>query len=154
MSKMSDPRHIVAAAGYIVNAAGQVLLVHTLHRADTWEMPGGQVEEGESVEDAVKREILEESGIVCEVAGVSGIYQNRQSNVIVVVFRGIMTGGTLSTSEETSAVRFVGPTPKILREMITRPQFLERTLQAQSGPTVPFSAVWPCPTRMRPTFPS
>ncbi len=147
---MPTPQHIVAAAGYIVNQRGRVLLVRTFHRKDTWEMPGGQVEEGESVEQAVRREVLEESGVICVTTGITGLYQNRRTGVIVVVFAGMMTSGVLATSGETSDVRFVDPSPESLRKFITRPQFLARTLHAGVGNTVPFEALWPDAARFRP----
>ncbi|WP_246017656.1 NIPSNAP family protein [Mesobacillus subterraneus] len=46
-SSYHPPKHIMSVSGYITNASGEVLLVRNLHRADTMEMPGGQVEEGE-----------------------------------------------------------------------------------------------------------
>ncbi|WP_327607665.1 NIPSNAP family protein [Virgibacillus tibetensis] len=39
------PKHIVSVSGYIANENGEVLLVRNLHRSDTMEMPGGQVED-------------------------------------------------------------------------------------------------------------
>lgn len=42
------------------------LMVFNEHR-DGWEMPGGRIEDGESIEDAAKREFLEESGYDIEV---------------------------------------------------------------------------------------
>ncbi|WP_020376217.1 NUDIX hydrolase [Sulfobacillus thermosulfidooxidans] len=99
------PKHIVAAAAYVTNDQGQVLLVKTYHRQDTWELPGGQVEEGETLEEAVIREVEEESGIVMAITGVSGVYQNTQSGVMVIMFVGKMMSGTLRTSEETQAVQ-------------------------------------------------
>ena len=55
------PTHNVAAAGVVENEAGEILLVKTYN--GSWVFPGGQVEVGENIIDAVKREILEESGI-------------------------------------------------------------------------------------------
>lgn len=40
------PKHIVAVAGYLTNEKDEVLLAKVHWRADTWELPGGQVEEG------------------------------------------------------------------------------------------------------------
>lgn len=60
------PTHIIAGAGIVINEKDEVLMVKT-HNAG-WVFPGGQVEVGENVIDAVKREILEEAGI--EIAGI------------------------------------------------------------------------------------
>lgn len=68
------PSHIVAAAGVVLNEKGDVLLVNTYQ--DSWVLPGGEVEIGENLVDAVKREIFEESGIEVEVGELFCISSN------------------------------------------------------------------------------
>ena len=67
------PTHFVAAAG-LVQKDDKVLLIRSERRG--WEYPGGVVERGESILDGLKREILEESGIVAEPIALVGVYQN------------------------------------------------------------------------------
>ena len=62
------PTHIIAAAGIVINENDEILMVKT-HRGG-WVFPGGQVEVGENVIDAVKREVMEETGIDIEVGEV------------------------------------------------------------------------------------
>ena len=68
------PTHIIAVAGVVKNSRGEVLLVKTHHGG--WVFPGGQVEVGENLMEAVQREILEESGIAAEVGEVFCIASN------------------------------------------------------------------------------
>ena len=59
-----DLPHRVACRGIIENE-GKYLVV-SLEKYDITTFPGGGLEEGESLEDCVKREVLEETGILCE----------------------------------------------------------------------------------------
>lgn len=65
VSQQHIPQHIVAVAALVRNAQDQILLVHS-PRGD-WEFPGGQVEEGETLTQALQREILEETGVSASV---------------------------------------------------------------------------------------
>jgi len=71
---MTFPTHIVAAAGYVEDKNGNMLLVKLQHRG--WDTTGGQVELGENLEEAVLREIFEESGINASVRCLIGVYSN------------------------------------------------------------------------------
>jgi len=50
----------------IIRHEGKILLVNT-RSSGKWFFPGGEVEIGESLEDAIKREVLEETGIEIKV---------------------------------------------------------------------------------------
>lgn len=134
------PKHIVAVSGYITNDKGEVLLVRNYHRAGTLEMPGGQVEEGETLEDAVHREIIEETGARVKLEGITGIYQNLTGKVLCVVFRGTYVSGQLEPQEgETSEVLFKKLTKETIPQWITRPHFAERVLDAMNPRYLPYS---------------
>ena len=68
------PTHIIAAAGIVINDKDEILMVKTYRSG--WVFPGGQVEVGENVIDAVKREIMEEAGVDVEVGEVFCISSN------------------------------------------------------------------------------
>lgn len=55
------PTHIAAVGGVVVNSEGKILLVR--HNARGWTFPGGVVENGENLINALRREIMEETGI-------------------------------------------------------------------------------------------
>ena len=66
MAKLVNPLMPVVAAA-LIDSAGRVLLQERppgKHMAGLWEFPGGKVENGESPELALSRELLEELGII------------------------------------------------------------------------------------------
>jgi len=83
-----------------------------------WAVPGGGIELGESLIEAAMRETKEESGVDCQITGISGIYTDprhiilytsngeaRQEFSIVLTAR--PAGGQPAPSSETSEVRWV-----------------------------------------------
>jgi 8-oxo-dGTP diphosphatase len=135
------PKHLMSVSGYITNKDGEVLLVRNFHRADTMEMPGGQVEEGETLEEAIHREVYEETGIKVDLLGITGIYQNVTVGVTCVVFRGEYQSGETRTAEgETSEVFFTKITRDNIDQYITREQFKNRALDAMDANFIPYEA--------------
>ncbi|WP_263359359.1 NUDIX hydrolase [Acidicapsa ligni] len=59
---------LVGVGGVVFDFEGRVLLIRrgTEPRKGLWSIPGGLVELGESLTDALKREIAEESGLIVE----------------------------------------------------------------------------------------
>ncbi|MDP4091154.1 MAG: NUDIX hydrolase, partial [Bacillota bacterium] len=113
---MIMPTHIVAAAGVVENDRGEILLVNTYHGG--WVFPGGQVEVGENIIDAVIREIREESGINVTVDKLFAISSNTAThkgyNGVEIVPTKVMmdfmctyVGGEPGVSDETSESRWV-----------------------------------------------
>ena len=101
----------------VTNDAGKLLLIRRTDNGN-WALPGGSVDIGESLAQAAVRETREETGIACEVTGLSGIYTDpghvilytsngevRQEFSIVLMARA--TGGNPTPSSETSDVRWL-----------------------------------------------
>ncbi|MBN1288213.1 MAG: (deoxy)nucleoside triphosphate pyrophosphohydrolase [Actinobacteria bacterium] len=73
---------IVAAA--VISRDGRVLIARRKdddRHPGKWEFPGGKVEEGESPEECVVREIAEEMGIVIRVCGEVALVGHRYDDV-------------------------------------------------------------------------
>jgi len=56
-----EKNHLVAVGGFITNEKKEVLLIKSPLRG--WEFPGGMVEPGESLTEALIREVKEVRGI-------------------------------------------------------------------------------------------
>ena len=59
----------VAVGAFIFNKKGEVLLIRREHDPykGYWTIPGGRVNYGETLEDALKREMMEETGLEIEI---------------------------------------------------------------------------------------
>lgn len=127
------PTHIIAGAGIVRNEKDEVLLVKTYNAG--WVFPGGQVEVGENVIDAVKREIMEEAGVEVDVEEVFCISSNTGKHPgyngvkevptkIMLDFICKAKGGIPRPSDENSESAYV-PKEKVL-ELIKTPAIIER----------------------------
>lgn len=119
---MNYPMHIVAVGGLVLNDEGLVLLVK--HPRRGWEFPGGMVELGETLPEALIREIWEESGAHVEVTGIVGLYKNIVKNVLNVDFICRYKSGELTTSDESEEVGWF--TIDQANDMIIHPLYIPR----------------------------
>ena len=103
---MIHPKHIVAVSGLISHPNGKILLIRGPRRG--WEFPGGQVEEGENLIEALQREIQEEAGVTASIGTLIGIYSNIKSPTkLMFGFLGDYVSGELSTSAESLETEWV-----------------------------------------------
>ena len=65
----TEPSPVAAVGAVVWNASGEVLLIRRGKppRKGDWSIPGGRVEWGESLHDAILREVLEETGVTIEI---------------------------------------------------------------------------------------
>ena len=128
------PKHIIAVSANVTNENGETLLVKTHLRSDTWEAPGGQVEEGEPLDKAVCREILEETGIVISPVGITGLYYNATMHLLSVVFKANYVSGDIKIQpEEIKEAKFIKLTEDNIDNYITRPHMKSRTIDCMKA---------------------
>lgn len=96
------------------------LLLQQRSDGGQWGLPGGSVEIGESVTEAVRREVNEETGLDVAVKRMIGVYSDPALQVVRypdggvwhyvnVCFECAVRGGELRTCDETLALRYVSP---------------------------------------------
>lgn len=84
----------------ILDERKRVLLCHRTDY-DLWNMPGGQLEYGETPQGGLIREVREETGLTVEVRRLSGVYSNPARGDLVLAFVCSAVGGTLAANDET-----------------------------------------------------
>jgi len=84
------------AVDCIILVDGKVLLIHRRNPPHGWALPGGFVESGETIEDAVRREMKEETGLELEDLRQFHVYsdpaRDPRGHVVSVVFAARGTG--------------------------------------------------------------
>ena len=127
----ADHRHSVSVAGVVVDDRGRALIVK---RKDNgrWEPPGGVLEHGETIDDGLRREVFEETGLKIEPGALTGVYQNMVRKIIALVFRCRAIDGQLTENAEASA--FHCASPDEIRSLMTE-AYAVRVLDTLSAET-------------------
>src|SRR5947209_4835658 len=107
-AESSSPIFRIGVFALIFNHEQQILLGHR-RDIDWWNLPGGGMEVGETVDEAICREVREETGLEVKVEQLVGVYSKPQKQEVVLTFLCQIVGGTLQSTEETRESRYFAP---------------------------------------------
>jgi 8-oxo-dGTP diphosphatase len=111
------PSPIVGVGAVIWNDRGEIVLIRRGQepRLGEWSIPGGRLEWGESVREAITREVREETGLDVEIAGlidvVDSVTRKASDEVVrhyvLIDFLARHIGGTLRAGSDAAEARWV-----------------------------------------------
>jgi ADP-ribose pyrophosphatase YjhB (NUDIX family) len=103
-----NPRVIV---GCIAHWQGKVLLCKRAidPRIDTWTVPAGFMENGESMESGALREAREETGANIHLDDLYSVFDIERINQVYIIYRGVMLSPDVTPGPECSQVQLFAP---------------------------------------------
>jgi mutator protein MutT len=119
MSRHYPDRPVVGVGAIVVDEGGRVLIVKRAREplAGRWSLPGGAVEVGEALAEAVVREVREETGIEVTVGPlvevVDRVYRDADGRVayhyVLLDYLCTPVGGTLRAGSDAAEAVFTPP---------------------------------------------
>ena len=105
------PAPTVAVGAFVFDRDGRVLLVERGQPPGEglWTVPGGRLEPGETLAQAVAREVREETGLVVEVGTLSCVVEriSDDHHFVILDYLARVIGGTLAAASDVRAAKFV-----------------------------------------------
>ena len=111
------PRHPLVGVGALIYEGDRILMAQRGKPPlqGQWSLPGGLVETGESLEDAVRREVREETGMVVRPTGVLEIFERimrdaagaAEYHYVLIDYVCAVSGGELRAGDDACKVEWV-----------------------------------------------
>lgn len=117
MSEGQPEKRIILGVGAVVwNAREEVLLIRRRNppRQDEWSLPGGKVEFGETLREALAREVREETALEIEIIGLVGVAElvrdacagAEDGHYVLVDFCAFARSGDFTAASDASEARW------------------------------------------------
>ncbi|MEM2872960.1 MAG: NUDIX hydrolase [Nitrososphaerales archaeon] len=116
MIKREYPKHPMVGVGALIKKNNSVLLVKREHEPGKgrWSLPGGLVNLGEKISDAIKREVEEEVGLKVDVIKIVDVFDSIEHDdkgrvrfhYVIVGFMVKVIEGKVRGSKEASQVKW------------------------------------------------
>ena len=99
--RLFEPRFTVTAGAVVTDERGRVLLLrHVLRKGSGWGMPGGFLTAGEQPEDAIRRELREETGLELDNVELAFVRALEGLQQVEIIFRCRMRAAALEGLEK------------------------------------------------------
>lgn len=118
MTAREYPEHPIVGVGAVIFDKDRVLLIQRGHAPmpGEWSLPGGALEVGETLEEGVKREVLEETGLVVEPIAMIEVFdriarddaERVQFHYVLVDYLCRITGGSAVCASDAADLRWAG----------------------------------------------
>ena len=109
----SDKPFGLAVSGLVLDGASSILVIrrskNSKRFAGQWDLPGGKVNPSETFEQALLREVMEETGLVVRLEGLAGATESEMPAVRVVhlILRARVVSGQVVLSDEHDEYRWI-----------------------------------------------
>ncbi len=97
---------LIGVTGIFFNEKNEILVFKHVYRAHSWSLPGGYIKSGEHPQEAIEREIFEESSLLVSADELLKTRTDRTSARIDFCFVGAFIGGDFKPSHEVSEYGF------------------------------------------------
>ena len=110
---MKQYRNPTPTVDVILERDSNVLMVRRKNEPfkDHLSLPGGFVNEGETVEDAMKREAMEETSLEVHPIDILGVYsdptRDPRKHIVTIAFIGIIVGGRIRAGDDAASIEWI-----------------------------------------------